>query len=227
MVFKRLYLNLVNIVTLLTLKSSLKDHPTRFKSLVYLQIKIVRFNPQRNSNIYVPTVCDLLKQSIYQPIHQRFGLVSISRLNGWQDKYSWRISQKISLTWNNHALFVSWPRQLKFSEAQPLIPQFFLLGSCFRCIFRFKCWKYPFNCLEFCGYIFCYFTPLWISIKNQTPPLDIQNLLSLHWGIRIRKCINPRWLKWSIVKILWIHEDISQHEHHISSYRWRYILTRW
>ena len=30
----------------------------------YLQIEIVKFNPQRNSNIVVPTVCALTKKSL-------------------------------------------------------------------------------------------------------------------------------------------------------------------
>ena len=50
------------------------------KNVDHLQIEIVKFNPQINRNIVVPTVCDLSKQNLSQIIHQRFGHVSIYRL---------------------------------------------------------------------------------------------------------------------------------------------------
>ena len=49
-------------------------------NLDYLHIEMVKVNAQRDSNIVVPTVCDLLKQNLYQIIHQNFGHVSISRI---------------------------------------------------------------------------------------------------------------------------------------------------
>ena len=80
LVFISFHLNLLNIVTLFTLKVVLGDHPIRQKNFDYLQILVIKFNSQINSNVVVPTVCDLLKQNIYQIIHQLFGHFSISRL---------------------------------------------------------------------------------------------------------------------------------------------------
>ena len=41
-------------------------------NLDYLQIENFYFNPQRDSNIVIPTVCTLSKQNRDQLIHQRF-----------------------------------------------------------------------------------------------------------------------------------------------------------
>ena len=50
-------------------------------NLNYLQIEIVKFNPQRNRNICVPTIYAISKKNPSQPIHQCFGRVSISSVN--------------------------------------------------------------------------------------------------------------------------------------------------
>ena len=79
--FKRLHLNLLNIVVLLTLKAVLGDYNTRLKTIsTIFKSKFVKVNPQRNRNIVVPIVCDLSKQNLSQIIHQNFGHVSIYRL---------------------------------------------------------------------------------------------------------------------------------------------------
>ena len=49
-VLKRLHLNLFNIVTLLNLKVVLVYHHTRLKCFDYIQLKIVKVNPQRDLN---------------------------------------------------------------------------------------------------------------------------------------------------------------------------------
>ena len=46
----------------------------------YIQIEISKFKTQRGSDIVVPALCDLSKQTIYQLIHNNFFRVSISRL---------------------------------------------------------------------------------------------------------------------------------------------------
>ena len=56
-------------------------------NLDYIKIEIIKFKPQRNSNIVVPNVCDLSKQNLSQIIHQRFGHVSISRLKRMSIKW--------------------------------------------------------------------------------------------------------------------------------------------
>ena len=48
--------------------------------IYYLQIKIVKFNPHRNSSIFVPTFCALSKQNLSQLIHKCFSHVYIAKL---------------------------------------------------------------------------------------------------------------------------------------------------
>ena len=73
LVLKRLHLNLLNIVALLTFKVVLRRSPYQTqKNLDYLQIEIVKVNPHRDKNIVVPTVCGLSKENISQLIHQLF-----------------------------------------------------------------------------------------------------------------------------------------------------------
>ena len=49
-------------------------------NLDYLQLEIVKINTHRDTNIVVPTVCGLSKQTLSQLIHRRFGHISITRL---------------------------------------------------------------------------------------------------------------------------------------------------
>ena len=87
-------------------------------NLDYLQIKIVKVKPHINRNIFVPNVCALPKQNLYQLIHQNFGHVSITRLKLMAIKGSWKVSQKISPNWKIPDLPVSGPMQLKLPEVQ-------------------------------------------------------------------------------------------------------------
>ena len=50
------------------------------KILDHLQIKIVKFNPQRNRNFVVPNVFSLSKHNLYHIINQHFGHVLITTL---------------------------------------------------------------------------------------------------------------------------------------------------
>ena len=62
LIFKRLHLNLLNIVTVLKLKVVLGDHPTKLKTIYTIFIlKFVKANPQRNRDIFVPTILALSK----------------------------------------------------------------------------------------------------------------------------------------------------------------------
>ena len=79
--FKRLCLNLLSIVILLTLKVVLGDHPTRLKTILTIfKYKFVKVNSHRDSNIVVPTVYALSRQNLTQTIYQFFCHVSITRL---------------------------------------------------------------------------------------------------------------------------------------------------
>ena len=60
LVFKRLRMKLLNIVTLFTLKVVLGYHINRIKTILTIfKSKISKVNPQINRNIFVPTVCAL------------------------------------------------------------------------------------------------------------------------------------------------------------------------
>ena len=79
--FKSLHLNLLNIVTFLTLKVVLGDHPTILKTILTIfKYKFVKVNSHTDNNIFVPTLCALSKKNLSQIIHQRFGHISITRL---------------------------------------------------------------------------------------------------------------------------------------------------
>ena len=81
LILKMIHLNLLKIVTLLTLKVVLGDQHTRLTTIFdYLHLEIVKINPYRDNNIVVPTVYGISKQAPSQLIHQRFGHVSITRL---------------------------------------------------------------------------------------------------------------------------------------------------
>ena len=79
--FKRLHLNLLNIVNLLTLRVVLRKSPYHNQNnLDYLQIEIIIFNPHRDRNIVVPTVCAFSKRNFSHLIHTHCGHFSIFRL---------------------------------------------------------------------------------------------------------------------------------------------------
>ena len=128
---------------------------------------------------WFPAACDsaciisgISRLSFFSPVKRSTSLNNLGRTanlsSEWQGKDSWRMYQKTYLTWNNPALFFSWPRQIKFPKVQPLISLILLLGSCFIWIFAFHCWKRPWIYLDNCGYMICYFIPLWIFIQKQT-----------------------------------------------------------
>ena len=49
-------------------------------NLDYLQLEIVKINPHRNNNLFVPTVCGISKQTLSQLINQHSVHVYITRL---------------------------------------------------------------------------------------------------------------------------------------------------
>ena len=80
LVFKRLHMNLLNILPFLTLKVVIGYHPTRLKNTDYLHINFFKFNSQRNRNIIFQTVHALSKQNPSHIMHQRFYHIYITRL---------------------------------------------------------------------------------------------------------------------------------------------------
>ena len=79
--FKTLGLNLLNILTLSTLKFVLGDHPTRLKKILTIsKQKFFRVNSHRDRNIVVTNFFTLSKQNTSKLIHQNFVHVYITRL---------------------------------------------------------------------------------------------------------------------------------------------------
>ena len=80
LVLKRLHLKTFEHCDFVDLKSCSWRSPSQTQNnLNDLQTKIVRFNPKRNRNISVPTVCDPLNV-FSQLSHQKFVHVSIVRI---------------------------------------------------------------------------------------------------------------------------------------------------
>ena len=66
LVFKRLRLKILNIVTLLTLRVVLGDHPTGQKNIDYLQIYIFQIQPLKRQEYFCPKfLCPIKKKSAY------------------------------------------------------------------------------------------------------------------------------------------------------------------
>ena len=75
-----------------------------------------------------------------------------------------------------------WPiffltKGIKLPELQSLMPQNPPLGSCFIWILCFKCLTHLLIYLDFCGYMFCYFKPLWFTSKSKRMPIDVLKFL--------------------------------------------------
>ena len=110
-------------------------------NLNYIKIKIFKVKPQRNRNIFVPTVWSISKHNPSRLIHQCFGSVYIASLK-W-------IARKVLIEGLPKNLpdldypwpILSWPRQLKLPEVQTLMSQNLPLGSCFKWIFHFSMLK--------------------------------------------------------------------------------------
>ena len=81
-----LHMNLLSIVTLLTLKVVIGYYRTRLKTIYTIfKYKLLNSNLKTNRNIIVPTICALQKQNLSEIINQSLGHVSISRKK-WQEK---------------------------------------------------------------------------------------------------------------------------------------------
>ena len=102
--FKRLGLNLLNIVTLLTLKVIIGDHPNRLKTISTI------FKPKKLKSTLKETGILLSKLSVHylknisQLIHRSFVHVSITILKRVSKKDSLKFFQQIYPTWKNPAL---------------------------------------------------------------------------------------------------------------------------
>ena len=167
--FKIFRHNLLNIVTLLNLKVVLVYHPIRPKTISTILKSKLSKSTLVETGILLSQLSVHFQNKISLSLLIRFlVLYIIPDLKLMTRKGLMGYLPEISLTWKNPALFFSWPRQLELPEVQPLMTQTFPLGSCFIWILRLQCWNNPWIYLYFCGYMFCYFIPLWIHIQNQT-----------------------------------------------------------
>ena len=136
-------------------------------NLDYLQIEIFKINPHIYKNIFLPTVCRLLKQTLSRLIHQHFGHVSITRL-----KLMTRKGLMEGLPETTPELEEPYPICLLTKATKiPIGPTTDVSkfpsvhdsnGFCV-----FQCLKRPWIYLNIFGYMLCYFIPVWIPIQNQ------------------------------------------------------------
>ena len=106
--FKRLQLNLVNVLTLFTFKVVLGDHPTRLKTIqTILKSKFVKVNYRRKPIFLVPTVSALSEINLYDLIHQCFVYVSIVRPNLMTIKGLMEGQPNVSLIWKCPTISIS------------------------------------------------------------------------------------------------------------------------
>ena len=106
--------NILNFVTLLTLKVILGDHPIRLATILTI------FNLKLPISILTETIIILSQLSEYFQNKLSLNLfISVLFMslspdkNEWQENDSWKVFQKISLNWKSPTLSVSWPRQIK------------------------------------------------------------------------------------------------------------------
>ena len=142
LVLRKLHLNLLNIVILLTLKVVLGDHPIRLATILTI------FSLKFSKSILIETRIFLSQLSVdFQSklcLNWFINVLVTSQsldYNEWQEKDSWKVFLKIFLNCKRPALSVSWPKQLKFTEVQLLMSLNLPLGSCFKWISRFSMLK--------------------------------------------------------------------------------------
>ena len=80
LVFKRLSLNLLNIVTLLTVKVVLGDNPTRTKTISNIFKLNLSKSVLTETDIFISQLYVHFKKNLSRIIHNNFGHVSITRL---------------------------------------------------------------------------------------------------------------------------------------------------
>ena len=170
-VFKRLHLNLLNIVNFVDPQGRSWRSPYQTqKNYNIFKNKFVKVNPQRNRNVFVPTVCTISKQNLSQLINKRFGHVSISRLKlmarkGLMEGLPTNIPD---LEEPCHVCLLT--KSNKIPRGTTIYVSTFSPGFMLQMdFFVFQCLKHPWNHLDFFGYMLWYFVVLWISVQKQTP----------------------------------------------------------
>ena len=138
-------------------------------NLDYLKMKIVKVNSHIDNNIVIPTVCQLSRKILSQIIHQSFVHISITRL-----KLIARKGLMEGLQENLPELEETCPIYLLTKETKitrgpttdiSKISPGFMLQMNFSFFYVESIRGFT---STFCGYVLYYFTPLWVSIQNQT-----------------------------------------------------------
>ena len=169
LVFKRLHLDILDNVTLFTLRVVLGYHPTRLKTIqTILESKFFKFNPKRNRNIFVPTVCELSKQTLSQLICHCFGHVSITRLRRMAIKglMEGLPTNLPDLEQPCHICLLT--KATKIPRGTPFMYQNLPLDSCSKWILSFSMLKASVDLPRLFVYMLCSFIHLWIFIQKQT-----------------------------------------------------------
>ena len=89
LVFRRLYQNHFNTVTLWTLKAGLGGQNMRHKIIwAIFRFRLFNSNQLKKKEVVTPTICGLSTQTLLKLFHQYFGHVSIPRLKHTEKKGS-------------------------------------------------------------------------------------------------------------------------------------------
>ena len=118
---KMLHLNLLNIVTLLTLNVVLGDHPTRLATILTIFTRRIQDQSSQKQEYCCLNCLWTFKKSSLSTYSSAFWSCIYQLENEWQEKDLWKVFQKISMNWNSPSLSISWPRQIKLLEVHPLM----------------------------------------------------------------------------------------------------------
>ena len=177
LVFKRLCMNLLNIVILWILKVVLGGHPVRLRTIWTI------FKSKLSKGTIHKKVILWFQLSVASPSRIYLNLfinaLVIYLLLGYR-WWWWKDSQSVYqlfLACSNPILYIYWIRQLTHPDVPTLMSLSFLLGSCFKWIFIFLCWKHLRICVRNFGYILCNLIPLSTPTQKKRTPINTIKLL--------------------------------------------------
>ena len=166
--WKRFSLNLLNVVTLLTLKVILRDHPTRLKKYWLYSNRNCQSQPSKIQEYCCPNCLCTIKTKLSQLIYQRFGRIYNSRLKRISRKVIMEVLPKILPDLGKPCYICLLNKATKINRVTTPDVSKFAPGFMLRMDFFFQCWNHPWIYIDSCGYILCYFMPLCIYIQKQT-----------------------------------------------------------
>ena len=203
LVFKILHMKVLNIVTLLNLKVVLEDHPIRLKTVS----TIFKSKLSKSTLAATEIMLSQLSVNFQNKSHSDYSSAFWSCLyyqtknNGNKSNHG---SSPIKYPWIGITLPYFYPDQGNKNSQRSnhwCLKHFIWIhasdGFCF-----FQCWKHPWIYLKYCGYMFWYFIPLWVSILKKTstcwhPKNYCHYIEESGWESWIR----PSWWRLSTMKI--------------------------